>query len=98
LKPTDGLRALLRYEVARTRALYERGRPLLDKLGNDLRMELTLIWLVGTTILDKIEDADFDVFTHRPAIRRRDKAMIMARAAKNWASRLDLGALKKLWP
>ena len=60
---------------------------------------LTLIWLVGTTILDKIEDADFDVFTHRPAIRRRDQAKIMARAAKEWASsRLDLSALRALWP
>jgi squalene synthase HpnC len=98
LKPTPGLRDLLRFQVARTRALYEHGRPLLDRLGNDLRMELTLIWLIGTTILDKIEDADFDVFSRRPAIRGRDKAVIMARAAKNWASHLDLGALKKLWP
>jgi squalene synthase HpnC len=98
LKPTRGLRDLLRYQVARTRALYERGRPLLHHLGADLRMELTLIWLIGTTILDKIEDADFDVFTQRPQIRRRDKALIMARAAKNWTSHLDLSALKALWP
>lgn len=98
LRPTKPLRDLMRFQVARTRALYERGRPLLDQLGSDLRMELTLIWLVGTTILDKIEDADFDVFTQRPAIRRRDKALIMARAAKNWATHLDLGALKALWP
>jgi squalene synthase HpnC len=99
MKPTPALRDLLRFEVARTRALYDKGRPLLDKVGKDLRMELTLIWLVGTTILDKIEDADFDVFSQRPAIRRRDQAKIMARAAKEWASsRLDLGALKALWP
>ncbi len=98
LKPTRGMRDLMRYQVARTRALYERGRPLLDRLGADLRMELTLIWLVGTTILDKIEDADYDVFTQRPQIRRRDKAIIMARAAKGWASHMDLAALKALWP
>jgi squalene synthase HpnC len=98
LKPTPALKDLMRYEVARTRALYERGRPLLHHLGSDLRMELTLIWLIGTTILDKIEDADFDVFTQRPQIRRRDKALIMARAAKGWASHLDLAALKALWP
>ena len=96
LKPTPALRDLMRFEVARTRALYDKGRPLLDKLGNDLRMELTLIWLVGTTILDKIEAAHYDVFAQRPAIRRRDQAIIMARAAKEWATRL--GALKALWP
>lgn len=98
LKPTKAIRDLLRYEVARTRALYERGRPLLAKLGNDLKMELALIWLVGNAILDKIEDADYDVFTTRPAIGRRDKAKIMAKAAKHWASRLDLGTFRRLWP
>jgi len=98
LKPTRGMRDLMRFQVARTRALYERGRPLLDRLGADLRMELTLIWLVGTTILDKIEDADYDVFTQRPQIRRRDKAIIMARAAKGWAHHMDMAALKALWP
>jgi squalene synthase HpnC len=98
LKPTRGMRDLMRYQVARTRALYERGRPLMNHLGADLRMELTLIWLVGTTILDKIEDADYDVFSQRPQIRRRDKAVIMARAAKGWASHMDMAALKALWP
>jgi squalene synthase HpnC len=99
LKPDPALRQLLRFEVARTRALYEKGRPLLDKVGKNLRMELTLIWLVGTTILDKIEAASYDVFTHRPSIRRRDQAVIMARAAKEWASsHLDVKALKALWP
>ena len=97
LKPTKAIRDILRYEVARTRALYERGRPLLGKLGNDLKMELALIWLMGNAILDKIEDADFDVFTTRPTIGRRDKARIMAKAAKHWATRLDLGAFRRLW-
>jgi squalene synthase HpnC len=98
LKPTRALRELLRYEVARTRAMFERGRPLLGKLGNDLKFELGLIWLVGMSILDKIEDADFDVFTTRPTIRTRDKAKILAKAAKRWAMGLDLQALRRLWP
>jgi squalene synthase HpnC len=98
LKPTRAIRDLLRFQVARTRALYERGRPLLAKLGNDLRLELALIWLIGTTLLDKIEDADFDVFTQRPAIGARDKAKILAKAARQWATTLDLNALRNLWP
>jgi squalene synthase HpnC len=98
LKPTKALRDLLRYEVARTRALFERGRPLLGKLGNDLKLELGLIWLVGMSILDKIEDADFDVFTKRPTIGTRDKAKILAKAAKRWATGLDLTSLRRLWP
>jgi len=98
LKPSRAMRDLIRFQVARTRALYERGRPLIDRLGSDLRLELTLIWLIGTAILDKIESVDYDVFTKRPEISRRDKAKVMARAAKHWASQLDLGALRRLWP
>jgi squalene synthase HpnC len=98
LKPTKALRDLIRYQVARTRALYERGRPLLGKLGNDLKFELGLIWLVGMSILDKIEDADFDVFTKRPHFGTRDKAKVLATAAKRWAMSLDLAALRNLWP
>jgi squalene synthase HpnC len=98
LKPTRGIRDLLRYQVARTRALFERGRPLLARLNNDLKFELGLIWLIGMSILDKIEDADFDVFTHRPVIGTRDKAKILAKAAKRWAMSFDFEALKKFWP
>jgi squalene synthase HpnC len=98
LKPTRAMRELLRYQVARTRALFEHGRPLLGKLGNDLKLELGLIWLVGMAILDNIEDADFDVFTRRPTIRTRDWAKIMAKAAKRWAMGFDLQALRGLWP
>jgi hypothetical protein len=49
-------------------------------------------------ILDKIEDADFDVFTKRPHIGRRDKAKILAQAAKRWAMSFDFEALRRLWP
>lgn len=98
LKPTKAIHDLLRYEVARTRALFERGRPLLGRLGNDLKLELALIWLVGMAILDKIESAEFDVFSQRPTIGARDKARILAKAAKHWATGFDLKALRRIWP
>ncbi|MGO9289989.1 MAG: squalene synthase HpnC [Polyangia bacterium] len=98
LRLATPVRDLMRFEVARTRALFERGRPLLGKLGHDLKFELALIWLSGMAILDKIEEADFDVFTRRPIIGKRDKAKILARAAKRWAARLDVSALRRLWP
>jgi hypothetical protein len=49
-------------------------------------------------LLDKIEAADFDVFTRRPEISGGDKAKILAKAAKHWATHLDLPALRRLWP
>lgn len=98
LRPTPAIRDLLRFQVARTRSLFQHGRPLLSKLGSDFKFEMTLIWLAGMAILDKIEDADFDVFAHRPAIGKRDKARILARAAKRWAAELDPSTLRRLWP
>lgn len=38
---------LVRYEVARTRALFERARPLVDLAGSDLAVELALTWHGG---------------------------------------------------
>jgi hydroxysqualene synthase len=98
LRQSAPIRDLIRFEVARTRALFERGRPLLGKLERDFKYELALIWLAGMAILDKIEEADFDVLTRRPVIGKRDKAKILARAAKRWAARLDLSTLRRLWP
>src|SRR6478672_4897783 len=46
---------LVRYEVARTRAQFERARPLIDIVGADLAVELALTWHGGMRILDKIE-------------------------------------------
>lgn len=98
LVPTRALRDLLRFQVARTRMLFEHGRPLLQQVGMDLRLELTVIWLLGMSILDKIEAAGYDVFSRRIHVRRRDQAMVLARAARTWALDLDVSALRRLWP
>jgi phytoene/squalene synthetase len=71
----------MRYEVARARALFERGRPLIDKVGSDLGFELAMIWNGGMTILDKIEAVNYDVFRRRPTLNAADKARMVARAA-----------------
>ena len=53
-RATPQVGALVRYEVARTRALFERARPLIDVVGADLAVELALMWHGGMRILDKI--------------------------------------------
>ncbi len=78
---TPEIRDLLRFEVARARALYERGRPIIDKVGPELGFELAMIWNGGTTILDKIEAVGYDVFRRRPELNAADKARMVARAA-----------------
>ena len=54
-------RLALAAAVARTRALYEAGRPLCDALSGRLRLELRATWLGGMRILNRIE---------RPGLRR----------------------------
>ena len=71
---------LVRYEVARTRALFERARPLIDMIGADLAVELALMWHGGMRILEKIEDAGPRLLAERPSLNAADKALVVARA------------------
>jgi squalene synthase HpnC len=65
-KLTDEYRALMGELVARARALFAAGRPLCDRVGRDLRFEMRLVWVGGTSILDGIERVGYDVFRRRP--------------------------------
>ena len=72
--------ALVRYEVARTRALFERARPLVDVAAPDLAVELALTWYGGMRILDKIAAMGERLFAERPQLGRVDKALVLARS------------------
>jgi phytoene synthase len=76
----DRFRGLLQELIARTRVLFERGRPLCDRVGRDLRFEMRLTWLGGSRILDRIEAVDADVFRHRPRHGVLDAALLAWRA------------------
>ncbi len=65
-------RALMSLEVDRTALLFERGRPLPERVGTKLRRQLRLTWLGGTTILAKLRAVDYDVFSRRPALTAAD--------------------------
>jgi hydroxysqualene synthase len=54
--------------VLRTRALFDRGRPLCDATRGRLRYELRATWLGGTRILDRVARAHFDVTHRRPVL------------------------------
>jgi squalene synthase HpnC len=65
--------------TARTRALFDAGRPIADGVRGRLRWELRATWLGGVRILDKLERADFDVFRKRPALGWADLPAILTR-------------------
>ncbi len=74
------LRSLIRFEVARTRALFLRARPLVDALGDDIAVEVAMMWLGGMRILDKVHAAGENVLRRRPRLGSADKAYVVARA------------------
>jgi squalene synthase HpnC len=76
---TPAWRAVLAEVTARTRALFADGRPVCDAVRGRLRYELRATWLGGSLILDKLEDADYNVFARRPRLTRRDVPGLMWR-------------------
>ena len=73
-------RGVMKFQVDRTRALFQRGRPLLGMLRGRLRFELDLTWRGGMAILDAIEGSGYDLFRSRPVIGRGDRLRILAAA------------------
>jgi squalene synthase HpnC len=76
----DRWRALIAFEVARTRALLQSGRPLVRALPWRLGLELSAVIAGGTRILDRIAAVDGDVFAHRPVLRTWDWCAVAYRA------------------
>jgi phytoene synthase len=77
--PNAAFRALLAFEVARTRDLFRRGLPLAHLVEGRLAREVRIFAAGGLAILDRIEAADFDVFGRRPTLRRADLARLVLR-------------------
>ena len=76
----DAWRALMRFQVERTRALMLSGAPLGRRLPGRVGLEIRATVQGGLRILEKIERARFDVFRRRPVLRALDWPGILARA------------------
>jgi phytoene synthase len=80
---TPEWRAALQDCGARTRSLFEEGRPVCDGVSGRLRYELRATWLGGTRILDRLDWSGFDVFTARPKLGTAD-ALVIAFGTLLW--------------
>ena len=74
--------ALMRFEVARTRALMLGGAPLSMRLRGRIGWELRLVVQGGLRILELIEEVNYDVFRRRPKLEKRDWLIIFWRALR----------------
>lgn len=77
---SPALRQLLKFQVARTRELFERGKPLPDLVSGRLALELRLTWHGGMRILELIEAGAFDTLAQRPKLNTADKFRLLMRA------------------
>lgn len=70
---------LMAFETARTRALFDQGRPLPRRLPWRLGLELKAVIAGGSRVLERIDRARGDVFTHRPVLGKSDWALLALR-------------------
>lgn len=59
-----------------TRALFDRGRPLLEHTRGRLRWELKATWHGGRRILERLEQSRFDAVGQRPSLGAADALVI----------------------
>jgi len=74
------LTALLRFQVARTRAYFERARPLLALAPRGIATELSLFWHGGWRALAKVEALAPHLAAPRAQLGPVDKAVVVVRA------------------
>jgi squalene synthase HpnC len=80
-RPTLEFRELMKFEVARARQWFRMGLPLAPTVDKHLALDIELFSRGGLEILNAIERRNFDVLTSRPAISKRRKLWLLARAA-----------------
>lgn len=82
-RPSDELRALLRFEAERAAALLGAGELLRSRIGGRLGRAVGLFARGGLAALDALERADWDLFTQRPKPSRarlaREAALVLVR-------------------
>jgi len=82
-RPSEELRALLRFEAERAAALLRAGDLLRARIGGRLGRAVGLFARGGLAALDALESADWDLFTQRPKPSRarlaREAALVLVR-------------------
>jgi squalene synthase HpnC len=77
---SGGWNALMRFQVARARALMQSGAPLGRALPGRIGLEIRTIIQGGLRILEKIDKVEGDVYHRRPVLRAYDWTLLLFRA------------------
>lgn len=76
-RATPGFRAALEREVDRAAACLRAGLPLVALVPRDLRIDVSLFIQGGLAILQQIRRLDYDVWSGRPTIGRRQQLALL---------------------
>jgi squalene synthase HpnC len=74
---TRAFAELMRFEVDRTRDLFYRGFPLIERLPPPLRPDVELFVRGGLGILRKIERGGYNVWARRPVLAKWEKGVFL---------------------
>ncbi len=77
----DEWRALMKFQVDRARAMMSSGKPLGTILTGRIGLEMRMIIAGGLRILDKLENAQYDMFRQRPVLKPFDWVVMLANSA-----------------
>jgi len=88
-------RALMKFEVERSRALLLSGAPLALRLRGRIGFELRMVVQGGLRILEAIEEVNYDVFRRRPQLNKSDWRTIFWRALRMKKAMKKLGLDEK---
>jgi len=75
-------RGVMALEAKRTWQLFANGKPLPERVVPQLRRQLRLTWLTGTTILERVEAVEYDVFSRRPKLKPFDFVRLYFKARR----------------
>jgi squalene synthase HpnC/squalene synthase HpnD len=88
--PTMALRELLRAHAERAWDLYREGSTLVGIVHPDSRAALWVLIRIYSSLLARIEERNFDVFSARVRLPLAEKARIVAFARLGWWSEADV--------
>ncbi len=76
----DTWRALMQFQIQRARDMMKHGAPLGTILTGRIGLEMRLIIAGGNRILDKLENAQYDMFRKRPVLRPVDWVIMLGQS------------------
>lgn len=80
----DEWRALMRYQVDRTRTWFSSGEALWSEVDPRLAVDLQMFTMGGVAILDAIEHQGYDTWTRRPKVGRIKQMRMLFKCRKMW--------------